>query len=157
MSTVLEILLTIVIIVALLLLIGMSPESILTLVAVILLGLAALASAVFILFFVVTDISLLIRKKVRGRFLRVDEEGRYDRAVYSVDGQEYTCLFPAETYGRSRIYKENSEYMLLIPRNGRKNNAYDRHSLVIITIGSVVSVLFLIVLIIGARYIISQF
>ena len=153
MSTVLEILLTIVIIGALLLLVGVSPETIISLTAFILLGLVALAVIVFIVFFVFTDVSLLFRKKVKGKFLYVDEEGRYDRAVYQVGEQEYKCLFPAETYGRARIYKTDKEYMLLIPRSDKKKNVYDRHSLFIIAIGSVFSLVFLITLKFGVQFI----
>lgn len=146
MSIVLEILLTIVIIVALLLLVGVPLESIIMLTVMILLGLVALSVIVFIVFFVFTDVSLLFRKKVKGKFLFVNEEGRYDRAVYDVNGQKYTCLFPAETFGRERIYKKDAEYTLLIPRTEKKLSAYDRHSLFIIVIGSLFSLLFIFVL-----------
>ncbi|HAG13615.1 MAG TPA: hypothetical protein DCG49_07105 [Ruminococcus sp.] len=154
---ILEIVLSIVIILALLLLIGIPLETILSILAIVLVGLIALTAILFIAFFLFTDISLLFRKKVSGIFRYVDEEGRYDRAVYEVDGNKYTCLFPAETLGRSRIYKENTSYMLLISKNEKNTNAYDRHSLFIIAIGSVVSVCFAVLLFFGIQFLRTLF
>ncbi len=150
---IIEIILTVVIVIAVLLLIGVSVQTIVSSAVMILLGLVALAMLSIILFFFLTDLFLPFRKPVKGRFLRVDEEGRMDHAVYQVGEQEYTCSFPAESFGRKRIYQENQEYLLLIPRFGNRKTAYDRHSLVTIAIGTVVSVLLVFVLTFGIAYI----
>lgn len=138
----LEAVITLVIIIALLLFFGVAPETIFVICAAVILGLVALAMLLFILFFLITDISLLFRKCVKGKFLRVDETDRFDHAVYSVDSQEYTCLFPAESFGRKKIYHENMSYLLLISRNPARRSAYDKHSLVTIAVGSVFALIF---------------
>ena len=149
----LEIVFTILIIIALLLFLGISPETIFLLLASIILGLVAIAMLLFALFFLITDISLLFYKKVKGEFLRVDDSERFDHAVYRVDNIDYSCLFPAESFGRQRIYHEKQMYFLLVPRNPAHRSAYDKHSLFTIAIGSVFSVLFIGILIAAYHFI----
>ena len=151
----LEIVFTVVIIIALLLFFGIAPETIFVVFATVVLGLVALAMLLFVLFFVITDISLLFRRRVKGQFLRVDETERFDHAVYKVDNQEYFCLFPAESFGRQRIYHENQMYALLISRSPKRRSAYDKHSLITIAVGSVFSVVF-VGLLIGAYFVIRS-
>ena len=151
----LEVVFTVVIIIALLLFFGIAPDTIFVVFATVVLGLVALAALLFVLFFLVTDISLLFRRRVKGQFIRVDDTERFDHAVYRVDNQEYFCLFPAESFGRQRIYHENQSYSLLISRNPKRRSAYDRHSLITIAIGTVFSVIF-VVLLIGAYYLIRS-
>ncbi|MBP0971106.1 MAG: hypothetical protein J5753_03605 [Oscillospiraceae bacterium] len=150
---IIEIILTVVIVIAVLLLIGVSVQTIISSAVMILLGLVALAMLSIILFFFLTDLFLPFRKAVKGRFLRVDEEGRMDHAVYQVGEQEYTCSFPAESFGRKRIYQTEKDYLLLIPRSGKRKTAYDRHSLVTIAIGTIISVVLVFVLAFGISYI----
>lgn len=149
----LEIVFTIAIIIALLLFFGIPLETIFVIFASVILGLIAIALLLFILFFVITDISLLFRRRVKGVFLRIDDTDRWDHAVYSYEGQEYNCLFPAESFGRKRIYHEKQAYSLLISRNPKKHTAYDRHSLFIIAVGSAVSVIAAFALITAAIFI----
>ena len=150
---VVEIILTVVIVIALLLFFGVPLQSILTVAALILLALVVLTMVLIVLFFFLIDLLLPFRKAVKGKFLRVDVSGRMDHAVYQVGDTEYTCSFPAESFGRKRIYQENQEYLLLIPRASKRKYAYDRHSLVTIAIGTVISVLLVFVLAFGAAYI----
>lgn len=149
----LEVVFTLAIIIALLLFFGIPAETIFVIFATAILGLMALAMLLFVLFFMVTDISLLFRKRVKGQFLRVDDTDRFDHAVYLYDGQEYSCLFPAESFGRKRIYHEKQTYSLLISRNPKKRNAYDRHSMFIIAVGSAVSVVTVVLLVSAAVFI----
>lgn len=151
----LEVVFTIVIIIALLLFFGIAPETIFVVFATVVLGLVAVAMLLFILFFVITDIALLFRRRVKGEFLRVDDTERFDHAVYKVDNQEYYCLFPAESFGRQRIYHEKQSYFLLIPRNPNRRSAYDRHSLITIAVGSVFSLIF-VGLLVGAYFLIRS-
>ena len=146
----LEVVFTVAIIIALLLFFGIPAETIFIFCTTVILGLIVLAMLLFILFFVITDISLLFRRRVKGRFVRVDDTDRWDHAVYMFENQEYTCLFPAESFGRQRIYHENQMYSLLIPRNPNRHSAYDRHSLFTILIGSVFAVIMACVLIAAA-------
>ncbi len=151
----LEVVFTIVIIIALLLFFGIAPETIFVVFATIVLGLVAIAMLLFILFFVITDVALLFRRRVKGEFLRVDDTERFDHAVYRVDNQEYYCLFPAESFGRQHIYHEKQSYFLLIPRNPKRRSAYDRHSLITIAVGTAFSLIF-VGLLIGAYFLIRS-
>lgn len=143
MGTILEVVFTAAIVIALLLFFGVPLESLITIIAAVLFGLVVLTMVLFAAFFFATDIALLFKKRVRGRLLRVDDTGRYDHAVYQVGEVEYSCLFPAESFGRKRIYHEGQEYDLLVPRNPKRHFAYDRHSIVIIVLGTFFSVIFL--------------
>ena len=107
--------------------------------------------ALFVLFFAATDVSLLFFYRVRGEFLRFDDSGRFERAVYRAEGEEYSCIFPAENVARRRIYSADSgrKHFLLISRSKKHRVAYDRHSLVIIFIGTVFSALLLTLAILG--------
>ena len=150
---VLEIVFTLVIIIALLLFFGISPEAIFVILATVILGLIAVAMVLVALFFFLTDISLLFRRRVDGEFLHVDDSGRFDHAVYRAEGKEYSCLFPAESFGRARIYHKGERYFLLIPRDPKRRNAYDRHSLFTIAIGTFFSVIFVVMLVLAYVYI----
>ena len=154
---VLEIIITVVIIIALLLFMGVSVQTILLTLGIILLALVALSMLLIILFFLLTDLFLPFRKPVKGKFLRVDDTDRFDHAVYQVGEQEFTCMFPAESFGRKRIYQENKDYLLLITRSGKRTTAYDRHSLFIIAVGTVISVIFAFLLTFGIVYLRTLF
>ena len=148
----LEIIIAAVIIVALLLLIGVKLQTILVGLGLIVLGLIVLAVLSIILFFFLTDLFLLFRKPVKGKFLRVDDSGRMDHAIYQVGEEEYTCSFPAESFGRKRIYQTEHDYLLLIPRSGSRKTALDRHSLFILGVGTVISVILMVLLAFGIPY-----
>lgn len=154
---ILEIIFAVIIIIVLLILFGIPPASILTVTAAILLGLVALAMILFVLFFIITDITLLFRKLAKGKFLRIDDTNRFDHAVYAVGEAEYNCIFPAESLGRRRIYHPGEECTLLIPRNPKRRSAYDRHSLITILIGTVFSVVFIVLLRTAALFLLSLF
>lgn len=148
----LEIIIAAVIIVALLLLIGVKLQTILVVLGMIVLGLIVLAILSIILFFFLTDLFLLFRKPVKGKFLRVDDSGRMDHAIYQVGDAEYSCSFPAESFGRKRIYQTDQEYLLLVPRSGSRKTALDRHSLFILGVGTVISVFLTVLLAFGIPY-----
>lgn len=155
MGTILEVIFTAAIVVFLLLFFGVPLESIITIAAAVMLGLVSLAMLLFAVFFIATDISFLFKKRTKGVFLRVDDSGRFDHAVYRVDEREYACSFPAESFGRKRIYQEDHAYFLMIPRNPNRHNALDRHSMVVIVIGNLFSAVFLALLVTAARYILT--
>lgn len=155
MGTILEVIFTAAIVIFLLLFFGVPLESIIIVAAAVMLGLVSLAMLLFAVFFIVTDISFLFKKHTKGTFLRVDDSGRFDHAVYQVGDKEYSCSFPAESFGRSRIYQEDHAYFLMIPRNPNRRNALDRHSIMIVVIGNLFSAIFLAVLVAAARYILT--
>lgn len=134
----LEIVLTVIVIVGIMLFVGVPLTSILNLLLIVIGSGILLTVAFVILFFFGTDIFLLFFRRVRGEFVRIDEEGRFDHAVYRADGTEYFCIFPAESVGRKHIYKKDV-CTLLIPRFGKRKIAYDRHSLFIILCGTAAS------------------
>lgn len=138
--------LTVVILVLFLLFIGIPLDVIIEFGGFGILGLAGLAMALFSLFFAVTLITLPLFRMAKGHFVRFSDDLRWDRAVYDVNGTEYTCIFPAESVGRKFIYR-NKDRLLLISRFGHRKIAYDRHSILIIAIGSFTSVGFVIVLV----------
>lgn len=137
---ILEIIVTIAVVIGILVFVGVPIVSILTLLVLVLSGLLLLAVAFFVLFFLITDIILLRYRRGKGKFSRFDDTQRWERAVYAVEGKEYTCVFPAESFARRSIY-EKPEATVLIPRSGRRTTAYDRHSLFIIAVGNIFSVL----------------
>ena len=137
--------LTLVIVVLFLVFIGIPLDTILTVGGTGILIVTALAAILFSLFFIVTLCSLPFFRLAKGTFLRFSDDLRFDRAVYDVDGTEYTCIFPAESFGRRMIYKQG-ERKLLISRSGKRHYAYDRHSLLIIAIGTVTSAGFITLL-----------
>lgn len=143
---ILEVVFAGIIIIVLLILFGVPLASIITVTAAILLGIVALAMVLFVLFFIITDITLLFRRRVTGIFLRIEDTERFDHAVYQVGDAEYSCIFPAESFGRRRIYHEGESCTLLIPRNSKRRSAYDRHSLFTILIGTISAVVFIILL-----------
>lgn len=138
---ILEAILTAIVLFLVLLMMGVPFGTIIGWALILLYAVLVLTIALFVLFFTVTGISLLFFRRVRGEFLRFDENGRFDRAVYLADGNEYTCMFPAENVARRRIYSEGSDrkHLLLVSWSDKHRIAYDRHSLVIITIGIVFS------------------
>ncbi len=141
----LEILITVIVIAAMLLFIGIPFEGIMNLLLLAVLAGFALTTGFVILFFFGTDIFLLFFRKARGSFDRIDDSGRFDHAVYTIDGEEYRCVFPAETSWQNKIYRKGNHF-LLIPKIKKWNIAYDRHSLMIILIGNLFSVILVVLL-----------
>ena len=135
---ILEIIVTVAVVIGILLFVGVPLVTILSLLVLILSGLLLLAVAFFVLFFLITDIILLRYRRTKGKFSRIDDSQRWERAVYAVNGEDYICVFPAESFARRRIY-EKPGATVLIPRSGNRKSAYDRHSLFIIAVGNVFS------------------
>ena len=127
--------LTLVIVILVLVMVGIPLDAIIGIaVSYVIPVILALAVGLFVLFFLITGLSLLFFRKEKGVFVRFDD-ARYERAVYAVNGTEYTCIFPAENIARRTIYQKNSEHILLISRFQKRRTAFDRHSLFIIGIG----------------------
>lgn len=136
----LEIVVTVLVIVGILLFVGVPLTSVLSILILVLCGLLLLSVVLFVMFFMITDVSLLFFRRAEAEFLHIDESSRFERAVYRADGAEYICSFPAESIARRRIY-EKPRHVILIPRKGKRRSAFDSHSLFIIAVGNVFSVL----------------
>ncbi len=127
--------LTLVIVILVLVMVGIPLDTIIGIaVSYVIPVILALTVGLFVLFFLITGLSLLFFRREKGVFVRFDD-ARYERAVYAVNGTEYTCIFPAENVARRTIYQKNSEHTLLISRFRKRRTAFDRHSLFIIGIG----------------------
>ena len=127
--------LTLVIVILVLVMVGIPLDTIIGIaVSYLIPVILALTVGLFVLFFLITGLSLLFFRREKGVFVRFDD-ARYERAVYAVNGTEYTCIFPAENVARRTIYQKNSEHTLLISRFRKRRTAFDRHSLFIIGIG----------------------
>ena len=127
--------LTLVIVILVLVMVGIPLDTIIGIaVSYVIPAILALTVGLFVLFFLITGLSLLFFRREKGVFVRFDD-ARYERAVYAVNGTEYTCIFPAENVARRTIYQKNSEHTLLISRFRKRRTAFDRHSLFIIGIG----------------------
>lgn len=138
----LEIILSIVLVLGVLLFFGVPFSAILSWLLIGLSGLLVLSIALIALFFLIADISLLFCRRVSGEFVRFENHEKFDRAVYRVGDTEYICKFPAESVARRQIYgrTRTQTHSLLIPRAEKRKTAYDRHSLIIIAVGSLCAV-----------------
>lgn len=155
-----EAILTAVIVLLVLVMIGVPVQVIIGGALILLSGILLLTVVLFVLFFVITGVSLLFYRRASGVLVRFDDSKKWDRAVYLAEGEEYTCLFPAETVFRKRIYREQettAKTFLLISGSGKRKTAYDRHSLFIIAIGLCFSLLLVIVCRIGIPYLLRFF
>lgn len=134
----LGVILAVIILFLLLLLIGIPLATIFSYAVLILCILVGLTLLLIFLFFFGTILSMPRFHRKNGKFIRFSHAQHFDRAVYEADGEEYTCLFPAENVARSQIYTDKPRYILV--HSGKKHKtAYDRHSLLIITIGTLFS------------------
>lgn len=75
------------------------------------LGLIGLALVLMLIFFIVCGIILLSTKKHRAVFSRIgrDKHDVFDRAYYTIDGEEYPNAFPCEVAFRESIYRDDRE------------------------------------------------
>lgn len=78
-----------------------------------------LVTVLFIGFFIVAVIRLLLSKKTKARFTKIDKRpnGRFNVAFYSADGQEYPNIFPEEAFFRDKLYKKDKDYTVWIDRS----------------------------------------
>lgn len=89
------------------------------------------------LFFLFSLVRLLLSKKVRGTFTRIDkkEKWRFDTAFYDVGGREISNIFPCEMTMRDRFYKKDKEISLRLGIGGKC--VYDLNAALCIIFGNV--------------------
>lgn len=111
-------------------------------------GLIAAAAAAIIgllvaamaLFFIWFFFSLIRTKTAKGFFLRIEKNNKngFHTAIYSIDGKEYPCVFPAETFFVSFLYKKDRLYRLFFSE--KKCAVFDRFALITCITGFVCSI-----------------
>ncbi|GEM_PF-7106579 len=93
---IIELILVIAVISVMLLIIGVNPEIIVSVLFLLIIGILWLALVLTVIYFAVQLIFLLMTRKTTGEFLRLEQyRKRETRAVYLVNGQEEFCTFPA--------------------------------------------------------------
>lgn len=100
-------------------------------------GLLVAAMALFFIWFF---FSLIRTKTAKGFFLRIEKNNKYGfpTAIYSIDGKEYPCVFPAETFFVSVLYKKHKLYRLFFSE--KKCAVFDRFALITCITGFVCSI-----------------
>lgn len=87
-------------------------------------------------FFLICLTFLLFSKKKRGEFTGFNEDGRFPRAVYKVDGEEILNVFPCEMVMRKKLYVPEKTVTLFYIKPRRA--VIDKNAFVTIIAGSAV-------------------
>ena len=87
-------------------------------------------------FFVVHLVFLLSSKRDRGVFMRINDEGRFPRAVYKTNSGEFLNLFPCEMIMRDKLYVPEKAVTLYFSKFLRL--VIDKNALITIIAGSAV-------------------
>lgn len=124
-----ELIITAVILLILLLILGVSPYTIIYGIFWLMEG----ALAAMTVFFVVSIIMLLAGRRYSARFLRFTDT-KFPAAVYEIDGEELTNFYPAENLLQKWIYTEGSRPVRML-RLGKLCFLFDRHSMLIAALG----------------------
>lgn len=132
-----EIVIALIVIAAIMLILGVSLTSIAA-------GIMLLLIAVLLfmlIFFLVCGFMLLRSKRADAEFDGFENNGRFDCAVYLCgdERERLINIFPAESILREQIYK-SGECRVNVFRTRKKAFAIDRHSMVIIIAGLVLTI-----------------
>ncbi len=131
MQLIVELLLTAAVILAILLICGVSWAAIQI---GLMWGITGLVCGIALLFFV-SMVFLIRGKRCNARFLRIDKLGRMGgHAVYLIDGEERTNWYPAEECFRRQIYRDH-ESKAVIWCKGKHYLLFDWYSMIIVAIG----------------------
>ena len=105
---------------------------------ILLLVMAVIGLGVFLIggFFAACLIFLISCERKSGEFLEIDDEGRFPRAVYDIDGERVPNLFPCEMIMRDKLYIPEKRVKLLLGKV--KRFAVDGNALVTIIVGSAI-------------------
>ena len=105
-------------------------------IAMIVLALSGLAIIFIGGFFVFGLIVLFFTKKVHGKFVEFNDEGRFPCAVYDINGERVKNLFPCEMIMRNKLYIPDKEITLRYFK--LRKFALDKNALLTIIVGSAV-------------------
>lgn len=126
-----EIFLGLAVIVMLLLCLGAE----LGLIAMVFVGLLCGAVLLMLGFFIFSAVRIMTCRKKEAIFCKTEKfpGTKFDRAVYSVDGQECACVFPCEVVMRSRLYR--SDKAVNVYYSEKKKYVYDKNAAVTVFAG----------------------
>ncbi|MGN0579066.1 MAG: hypothetical protein ACI4J4_10645 [Ruminiclostridium sp.] len=126
-----EIILGIVVIVLLLLCLGAE----LGLIAMIFVGVLCGAVLMMLGFFLFSAVRIMTCRKKEAVFCKTEKfpGTKFDRAVYSVDGQECACVFPCEVVMRNRLYR--SDKAVNVYYSEKKKYVYDKNAAITVFAG----------------------
>lgn len=126
-----EALIVLVVIVALLLIMGVSPEA-LMLGFMVLMELMMLTLFVFFLY---CSFRLLRSDKCRGRLSKVEKHPKYGYGTpfYTIEDEEYANVFPCEVVMKKQLYAEGRKCRLFLDRKRKK--VFDGNALVSVIAG----------------------
>lgn len=126
-----EIFLGLAVIVMLLLCLGAE----LGLIAMVFVGLLCGTVLLMLGFFIFSAVRIMTCRKKEAVFCKTEKfpGTKFDRAVYSVDGQECACVFPCEVVMRSRLYR--SDKAVNVYYSEKKKYVYDKNAAVTVFAG----------------------
>lgn len=107
-------------------------------------GAAALVGLIFaasMLFLTIFFIRLMLAKKQKAVFSRIDKspKSNFKVAYYRIGDTEYPNVFPEEGIFRSRLYRSDKSHTVFLTRN--KKYVYDKFACTTCTIGFLLSII----------------
>lgn len=106
-------------------------------------GLILLTSGFLVVIFSICLVFLLTSKWKDATFVGIDlpsEKAKFKVAFYCVEGEEIPCLFPEEGVFRSKFYREDRSYRVLVNRFLGK--VFDRYAIATCIVGLTCGLLF---------------
>lgn len=105
------------------------------LIAMVFVGLLCGAVLLMLGFFIFSAVRIMTCRKKEAVFCKTEKfpGTKFDRAVYSVDGQECACVFPCEVVMRSRLYR--SDKAVNVYYSEKKKYVYDKNAAVTVFAG----------------------
>ena len=105
------------------------------LIAMIFAGILGVGVLLMLGFFVFSAVRIMTCRKKEAVFCKTEKfpGTKFDRAVYSVDGQECACVFPCEVVMRSRLYR--SDKAVNVYYSEKKKYVYDKNAAVTVFAG----------------------
>lgn len=104
----------------------------------ILFGIAILGSIVFgfmMIAFMYCTIRMMFAKQKKANFVRFDKvnDGKMQVAYYSVEGEEYPCIFPKEFVLENKLYSSDKKYNVRLDAKAKK--VYDPYAITTCILG----------------------
>lgn len=105
------------------------------LIAMIFVGIICAAILLMLCFFIFSALRIMTCRKREAFFCKTEKfpGTKFDRAVYTVDGQECSCVFPCEVVMRSKIYR--SDRAVNVFYSEKKKFVYDKNAAITVFAG----------------------
>lgn len=99
-----------------------------------------LLTLLFVGFFIVAAFRLMLSKKAKANFTKIDKRpnGKFNVAFYIAEGQEYPNIFPEEAVFRNKLYKKEKTYTVWIDRS--RKFVFDRFAFATTVTGFIAAV-----------------